>query len=67
MLGALNIVMDRLGRSRMAGDPPDVLISPRIGHIGLLDFDKADEMIRLGRDDVLSAAPYLDEALAILR
>jgi len=67
MLGALNIIMDRLGRSRMAGDPPDVLISPRIGHIGLLDFDRADEMIRLGRESVRQAAPYLDEALAILR
>ncbi len=67
MLGALNIIMDRLGRSRMAGDPPDVLISPRIGHIGLLDFDKADEMIKLGREAVLGATPYLDEALAILR
>ncbi|MFZ1991107.1 MAG: patatin-like phospholipase family protein [Alphaproteobacteria bacterium] len=67
MLGALNIIMDRLSRSRMAGDPPDVLISPRIGHIGLLDFDKADEMIRLGREAVLNATPMLDEALAILR
>lgn len=67
MLGALNIIMDRLSRSRMAGDPPDVLIAPRIGHIGLLDFDKADEMIRLGREAVLNATPYLDEALAILR
>lgn len=67
MLGALNIVMDRLSRSRMAGDPPDVLVSPRIGHISLLDFDKADEMIDLGRESVLRAMPYLDEALAILR
>jgi NTE family protein len=67
MLGALNIVMDRLSRSRMAGDPPDVLISPRVGHVSLLDFDKADEMVRLGREAVLLATPYLDEALAILR
>jgi NTE family protein len=67
MLGALNIVMDRLSRSRMAGDPPDVLISPRIGHVSLLDFDKADEMVRLGREAVLVATPYLDEALSILR
>jgi NTE family protein len=67
MLGALNIVMDRLSRSRMAGDPPDVLISPRVGHVSLLDFDKADEMVRLGREAVLVATPYLDEALAILR
>lgn len=67
MLGALNIVMDRLSRSRMAGDPPDVLISPRVGHVSLLDFDKADELVRLGRESVLLATPYLDEAMAILR
>lgn len=67
MLGALNIVMDRLSRSRMAGDPPDVLIAPRVGHVSLLDFDKADELVRLGREAVLTATPYLDEAMAILR
>ena len=66
MLGALNIVMDRLSRSRMAGDPPDVLITPRVGHISLLGFDRADEMIRLGRESVLREMDVLQEALAIL-
>ncbi len=66
MLGALNIVMDRLSRSRMAGDPPDVLITPRVGHISLLGFDRADEMIRLGREAVLREMDVLQEALAIL-
>ena len=66
MLGALNIVMDRLSRSRMAGDPPDVLISPRCGHISLLDFDRTDELVRLGREGVLYSTPYLNEAMAIL-
>ena len=66
MLGSLNIVMDRLSRSRMAGDPPDVLISPRCGHISLLDFDRADELVRLGRESVLYATPHLNEAMAIL-
>ncbi len=66
MLGALNIVMDRLSRSRMAGDPPDVLITPRVGHISLLGFDRADEMIRLGRESVLREMDVLQEAMAIL-
>ncbi len=66
MLGALNIVMDRLSRSRMAGDPPDVLITPRVGHISLLGFDRADEMIRLGRESVLREMDVIQEALAVL-
>ncbi len=66
MLGALNIVMDRLGRSRMAGDPPDVLVAPRVGHISLLDFDRAEESIELGRQAFKQALPQIEEAMAIL-
>jgi len=66
MLGALNIVMDRLGRSRMAGDPPDVRIAPRVGHISLLDFDRAAESIQLGEEAFEEQLPRLEEALAIL-
>ena len=43
MLGALNIIMDRLGRSRLAGDPPDVLVAPRVGPISDMDFVWAAE------------------------
>jgi NTE family protein len=66
MLSSLNIVMDRLSRSRMAGDPPDVLITPRIGHFSLLEFDKADEMIALGESAVEHILPQLDETISIL-
>ncbi len=66
MLGALNIVMDRLGRSRMAGDPPDVLVAPRVGHISLLDFDRAAESIRLGEEAFEEQLPRLEEAMLIL-
>lgn len=66
MLSSLNIIMDRLARSRMAGDPADILITPRIGHISLLEFDKAEELIRLGTEAVERILPHLDEATAIL-
>lgn len=66
MLAALNIVMDRLTRSRLAGDPPDVLVMPRVGHVGLLDFDHADELIRLGEEAVENELPVLREAMTIL-
>jgi NTE family protein len=48
MMQAFNIVQDRIARSRLAGDPPDVMISPRLPPIGLFDFHRADEMIECG-------------------
>ena len=48
MADAFNIVQDRIARSRLAGDPPDAIISPRLHGIGLFDFHKADELIQLG-------------------
>ena len=34
MVDAFNIMQDRIARARLAGDPPDVMISPRLGHVG---------------------------------
>jgi NTE family protein len=45
---SLDIMQVRITRSRMAGEPPDVTIAPRLAHIGLLDFDHAEEAIREG-------------------
>lgn len=66
LLSALNIVMERLSRSRMAGDPPDVLISPQVGHIGLLEFERADEMIKLGEQAVAKELEAIHEAMTVL-
>jgi NTE family protein len=45
---SLDVMQVRITRSRMAGEPPDVTIAPRLAHIGLLDFDGAEEAIREG-------------------
>jgi NTE family protein len=66
MTGALNIVMDRLTRTRLAADPADILIEPDIGHIGLLEFDRADEMIALGARATERNLPYLERAMRAL-
>jgi len=66
MMSSLNIVQDRLSRSRLAGDPPDVTIAPRLAHRGLLEFDKADEMIKEGELAVERALPFLHHALNVL-
>ena len=45
---SVNIVQDRITRSRLAGDPADVLLSPRLPHIGMLEFHRAAEAIEEG-------------------
>ena len=49
MLDAFSITQDRIARSRLAGDPPDVLINTRLEKFGLFDFHRAAEMIEIGR------------------
>ena len=66
MLASLNIVMDRLTRSRLAGDPPDINLMPQIAHIALLDFDRAEELIALGAEAVDREMPYIEDALNLL-
>jgi len=66
MLASFNILMDRITRSRLAGDPPDVLMTPQAGHIPLLDFDRAEELIELGRNAVDQQMQELESALTYL-
>lgn len=66
LVSSMNIVQDRLARSRLAGDPPDVLIVPRIGHIGLMEFDRAEELIDEGEAAVERAIPDIKAAYSVL-
>lgn len=66
MFGAFNIVQDRLARSRLAGDPPDILVTPSVAHISLLDFHRAEEAIMIGEKAMRDALPQIQEALNVL-
>ncbi len=66
MVSSLNIIQDRLTRSRLAGDPPDVHIKPRIGHVGLLEFERAEELIKEGEVAVERKLPEITSAIEIL-
>ena len=46
---SINIFQDRITRSRLAGDPADVVLSPRVARIGMLEFHRAGEAIEEGR------------------
>jgi NTE family protein len=66
MTASLNIMQDRITRARLAGDPPDVHIAPRLGHLGLLEFDRAEESIHEGEAAVMRKRPELADALQVL-
>lgn len=48
LLEAFNVTQDRIARARLAGDPPDLIITPRLGPMGLFDFHKANFAIAEG-------------------
>jgi NTE family protein len=67
MVNALNILLDRVTRARLAGDPPDILIAPKVAKFGLLEFHRAAELIQAGADAVHDAMPALKDAIRRLR
>ena len=66
MVDAFNIMQDRLTRARLAGDPPDLLISPRVGQIGWFDFHRAGDLIAHGARAAERAIDSIQEAIHIL-
>jgi NTE family protein len=66
MVDAFNIMQDRITRARLAGDPPDLLISPRVGQIGWFDFHRAGDLIAHGARAAERAIESIQEAIQIL-
>ena len=66
MIESFNIMQDRLTRMRLAGDPPDIHITPRIGRIGFLDFHRAADSIAIGRSATEKAMESIEESIAEL-
>lgn len=66
MVEAFNVMQDRITRARLAGDPPDVLISPRLGPVGWFDFHRAAESISLGAEAAEKSIDEIIGAVAVL-
>jgi NTE family protein len=66
MMEAFQVMQDRITRSRLAGDPPDVMISPRVGRINLFDFHRAREIIGLGVEAAEKSLESIRESIAAL-
>jgi NTE family protein len=66
MIESFNIMQDRLTRMRLAGDPPDIHITPHIGQIGWLDFHHAADAIAAGRAATEKALEPIVDTIAAL-
>ena len=66
MVEAFNVMQDRITRARLAGDPPDVLISPRLGAIGWFDFHRAGAAVDIGAEAAEKAIDAVSEAVTAL-
>jgi NTE family protein len=60
---ALDIVEQRVARSRLAGDPADVLIAPVLPQFGTMEYHRAAEAIAEGRAAVGRMGPLLEQVL----
>jgi len=61
---SINIMQVRITRSRLAGEPADALITPRLAHFALLDFHRADEAIEAGEAAAGQVIPQIQTLLA---
>ncbi|AXV15598.1 Patatin [Neorhizobium sp. SOG26] len=67
MVQAFNIIQERISRARLAGDPPDLALHPRLADIGLSEFHRAGEAIQRGYDETIaqiSALKRMQEVFA---
>jgi len=66
MMEAYNVMQDRITRARLAGDPADIMISPRLGHIGMFDFHRAEEAIKIGAEAAERSIETIAQAIEAL-
>jgi NTE family protein len=62
---SIDIMQVRITRSRLAGEPADILIQPRLGGMGIFDFHRAEPAIEEGRAAVEAMLPAIRASLAI--
>lgn len=67
MAGAIDIMQERVTKARMAGDPPDVLLQPKLGHIGILEFERGEEAIEVGYETTKRMRDLIEEDIKMLR
>lgn len=65
LASSVNITQDRITRSRMAGDPPDIILTPKLSYLGLLEFYRAEEAIAEGERCVIRMREQLQDIMDV--
>lgn len=66
MMDAFNIIQDRIARSRLAGDPPDIMVMPVLEEMGLFDFHMAEKAIASGKQATEKVLDEIERAVNVL-
>ncbi|RUO36366.1 patatin-like phospholipase family protein [Aliidiomarina sanyensis] len=66
MAGSIDIMQERITKARMAGDPPDILLQPKLGSIGLLEFDQGADAIRIGYETTMRLKDLILDEIRIM-
>jgi NTE family protein len=66
MVQAYNIIQDRIARARLAGDPPDISLMPKLGDIGLSEFHRAGEAIDRGYEEAMAKISELERLQRVM-
>ncbi|MFK8021642.1 MAG: patatin-like phospholipase family protein [Pseudomonadales bacterium] len=64
---SINIMQDRITRSRLAGEPADLVLTPRLNHIGMMEFTRAAEIISEGEKCVERMNAVIEHRLGVVR
>lgn len=63
MATSVKIMQDAITRQRLLADPPDILVKPKLAHIGLMEFNRAEESIEEGKRAMDLMIPMLQDML----
>lgn len=66
MVQAFNIIQDRISRARLAGDPPDLSLHPKLADIGLSEFHRASEAIDRGYQETTAKLGEISRMQTVL-
>jgi len=67
MASSIDIMQERITKARMAGDPPDILVQPKLGHIGIMEFYRGQEAIDLGYETTTRMCDLIMEEIELYR
>lgn len=67
MAGSIDIMQERITRARLAGDPPDILLQPKLGEIGLLEFEQGEKARQIGYESTMRMKLIIQEEIALLQ